>query len=96
MKIQGFDTVEESLIWILVLVLFAFLAGCDARWHIRARKRCPLPKSGPARRTTLANEFETCVPSQSWDQENLKKHDNTCDTIVYYVDPVTKLLEQCP
>jgi len=35
-------------------------------------------------------------PAQSWDQENLKKADNTCRTMIYRVNPATGVLEQCP
>jgi len=35
-------------------------------------------------------------PAESWDQERLKAHDDTCRTMVYRVNPATGVLEQCP
>jgi hypothetical protein len=34
--------------------------------------------------------------ADSWAQDNLKAHDDTCRTMVYHVNPTTKELELCP
>lgn len=42
------------------------------------------------------NRVSSHSPSESWDQANLKRDDRGCPTAIYYVNPKTKLLEQCP
>lgn len=71
-----------------VLLLLSALTGCASGVAQMSDNWCDSHPGAPP--------YRCWDHSQSWDQENLKSHDNTCRTIVFYVDPDTKLLEQCP
>ena len=69
---------------IIVFIVFAFLAGCDAEYHMRAEPPPPDP-------CELEKEARAEL---NWAQDNLKAHDNTCDTMVFIAPGGN--LEQCP
>jgi len=80
---QAFKWFSVGVIVILMLVL---LFGCEFV-DLRTGEVC-----------ANHNAFQ-CIErpkSESWDQENLKSHDDTCRTMVYHNNPVTHELEQCP
>jgi hypothetical protein len=64
----------------LLTLLVAWLFGC----HQEKPPRC-ITFVGPERRCTQWDppNAATPLPSQSWDQENLKRNDSGCPTSIY-------------
>jgi hypothetical protein len=72
---------------LVVICIAAMMSGCDALTQ-RTDEYCEANPGAP--QSACWYHF----PAQSWDQENLKKGDNTCRTMVFIAPGGN--LEQCP